>query len=84
MGVERAVIESMLLPIFLPFNLLKTGLNSALVLFLYKPVVTALRKAGLVEGSVQKRGASKLGNYIFAGILLITCVMLVLVIQGKL
>jgi riboflavin transporter FmnP len=84
MGVERAVIESMLLPIFLPFNLLKTGLNSALVLFLYKPVVTALRKAGLVEGSVQKRGASKLGIYIFAGILLITCVMLVLVIQGKL
>jgi riboflavin transporter FmnP len=84
MGVERAVIESMLLPIFLPFNLLKTGLNSALVLFLYKPVVTALRKAGLVEGSVQKRSASKLGIYIFAGILLITCVMLVLVIQGKL
>ena len=84
MGVERAMVEGMLVPIFLPFNLLKAGFNSALVLFLYKPVVTALRKAGLVEGSAQKCGSSKLGIYIFAGILLITCILLVLVIQGKL
>ena len=82
MGVERAVIESMLLPIFLPFNLLKTGLNSALVLFLYKPVVTALRKAGLVEAPTKNKGTSKLGIYLFAAVLLITCVLLILVIKG--
>ena len=82
MGVERAVIESMLLPIFLPFNLLKTGLNSALVLFLYKPVVTALRKAGLVEAPTKNKGTSKLGIYLFAAVLLITCTPLILVIKG--
>ena len=82
MGVERAVIESMLLPIFLPFNLLKTGLNSALVLFLYKPVVTALRKAGLVEAPTKNKGTSKLGIYLFAAVLLITCIFLILVIKG--
>ena len=82
MGVERAVIESMLLPIFLPFNLLKTGLNSALVLFLYKPVVTALRKAGLVEAPTKNKGTSKLGIYLFAAVLLITCILLILVIKG--
>jgi riboflavin transporter FmnP len=82
MGVERAVIESMLLPIFLPFNLLKTGLNSALVLFLYKPVVTALRKAGLVEAPAKNKGASRLGIYLFAAVLLITCTLLILVIKG--
>ena len=82
MGVERAVIESMLLPIFLPFNLLKTGLNSALVLFLYKPVVTALRKAGLVEAPPKNKGTSKLGIYLFAAVLLITCILLILVIKG--
>ena len=81
-GVERAVIESMLLPIFLPFNLLKTGLNSALVLFLYKPVVTALRKAGLVEAPTKNKGTSKLGIYLFAAVLLITCILLILVIKG--
>ena len=82
MGVERVVIEGMLLPIFLPFNLLKTGLNSALVLFLYKPVVTALRKAGLVEAPTKSKGTSRLGIYLFAAVLLITCVLLILVIKG--
>ena len=82
MGVERGVVEGMLVPVFLPFNLLKAGLNSALVLFLYKPIVTALRRAGLVEGNSQKRGASKLGLYIFAALLLITCVLLILAIKG--
>ena len=82
MGVERAVIEAMLAPIFLPFNLLKTGLNSALVLFLYKPVVSALRKTGFVESKPQKSSSSKFGIYIFAGVLLLTCVLLILAIKG--
>ena len=82
MGVERAVIEAMLVPVFLPFNLLKTGLNSALVLFLYKPVVTALRRTGLVEAKAQKSGASKVGIYLFAAVLMITCILLILVIKG--
>ena len=82
MGVERPVIESMLLPIFLPFNLLKAGLNSALVLFLYKPIVSALRKTGFVEAKAQKTGSSKIGIYLFAAALLITCVLLILAIRG--
>lgn len=82
MGTERATIESMLLPVFLPFNLLKAGLNSALTLSLYKPLVTALRKVGLVESHTS--GSSKAGLYIFAAALLITCILLLLVFQGKL
>lgn len=82
MGTDRATIVSMLIPIFLPFNLLKAGLNSALTLSLYKPLVGALRKVGLVETHGEK--SSKAGLYIFAGILLITCILLLLVFQGKL
>lgn len=44
MGVDRAMVESMLLPVFLPFNLIKGGLNAAGVLLLYKPVLRALDK----------------------------------------
>ena len=44
MGVDRAVVESMLLPVFLPFNLIKGGLNAAGVLLVYKPVLRALDK----------------------------------------
>ena len=83
MGVERSSVESLLLPAFLPFNLLKAGLNSALTLCLYKPLVTALRKTGLVDAG-GRSNSSKVGIYLFAAGLLITCILLLLVMQGKL
>ena len=84
MGADRATVEGLLLPAFLPFNLLKAGLNSALTLRLYKPLVTALRKIGLVEAHPDSGKGSKAGVYIFAAALLITCILLMLVFQGKL
>lgn len=47
MGIPRQAVVEMLLPTFLPFNLLKAGLNAALTILLYKSVVTVLRKAHL-------------------------------------
>lgn len=82
-GTSRADVAGMLVPIFLPFNLLKAGFNAALTLLLYKPLVTALRRTGLVERKSTAGGKSKLGLYVFAGILLITCILLLLVLQGK-
>ena len=49
MHVERSVVAGMLLSVFLPFNLVKGGINATLTMLLYKPVVTALRRAGLVQ-----------------------------------
>lgn len=48
MGVPREQVVGMLLPLLLPFNLIKAALNAALVLLLYKGSATALRKSGLV------------------------------------
>ena len=48
---SRADIAGMLPTVFLPFNLVKGGLNMAVILLLYKPVVTALRRAHLVPQS---------------------------------
>ena len=84
MNVPREEVQVMLIPMFLPFNLLKAGLNSALVLVLYKPLVSALRKTKLVPAVPQTSRSAKPGIYLFAGILLITCVLLMLVLQGKL
>ena len=84
MGVERSAVEDMLIPMFLPFNLLKAGLNTAFVLFLYKPLVTALRKTGLIESREQTGSGSKMGLSLVGILLLITCVLLLLVFQGKL
>ena len=81
-GTTRSDIAAMLMPVFLPFNALKAGFNSALTLLLYKPLVTTLRRIGLAESKPSTMRSSKLGLYLFAGILLITCVLLLLVYQG--
>ena len=57
MNVPRDVVVAMLPTAFLPFNLVKALMNGALTMLLYKPVVTALRKARLVpehESSCQR------------------------------
>ncbi|MBQ3135682.1 MAG: ECF transporter S component [Oscillospiraceae bacterium] len=80
-GTPRAVIASMLLPVFLPFNLVKGGLNMAATLLLYKPVVTALRRAGLVPPSQTDRSRKFSGGFIlFSVALLVTFVLLALVL----
>lgn len=84
MNVPREEVQLLLIPMFLPFNLLKGGLNSALVLVLYKPLVSALRKTGFIPDSPQKARGIKPGVYLFAGILLVTCILLMLALQGKL
>lgn len=82
LGVSREAVEALLVPAFLPFNLLKAGLNSAFVLILYKPLVSALRRTGLVQA--RTGGSVKMGIYLLGFALLATCVLLLLVFQGKL
>lgn len=63
-GDPRDAIVAMLPTVFLPFNVVKGGLNMALILVLYKPVVTALRKARLVPESqtiLQNKGKVNAG-----------------------
>ena len=86
MGIERAEIAAMLTTLFLPFNLVKGGLNAALTLLLYKPVVTALRKAQLAPESQAPAGAGgrfSPGFLLFSLALLVTFVFLMLVLAGK-
>lgn len=49
MGYPREAVEALLLTAFLPFNLLKGGLNAGITFLIYKPVVTTLRRLNLVE-----------------------------------
>jgi len=69
--VPREVVVEMLPTVFLPFNLVKGGLNMGAILLVYKPVVTAMRKAGLIPPST---GAS--GKKFNAGFLLFTLALL--------
>lgn len=83
MGAPRETVKAMLLPVFLPFNALKAGLNTALILGLYKPLTTALRKTKLLPASKSAPSGAKPGIYLFAAFLLATCILFLLVLQGK-
>jgi len=56
--VTRADVVPMLTSIFLPFNLVKNGLNAAMAVMLYKPISVALTNARLYQpattGSTRK------------------------------
>ena len=75
MGVPREAVLDMMLPLLLPFNALKAGLNGAIVLLLYKPIVTALRKTGLIAERQSNDSSNKKRNT-----LVIVLVSLVLVV----
>lgn len=82
MGYPREAVVKLLLPAFLPFNLLKAGLNAGITFFLYKPVVTALRRSGLVEGSNAARSKSSIGLYFLFALIIVTCILVVLSMNG--
>ena len=79
MGYPREAVAELLLPAFLPFNLIKGGLNAAFTMLLYKPIVTALRRSHLVEGETGSGKAKMNIGIILVSLLVIaTCVLFVL------
>ncbi|MGN1084048.1 MAG: ECF transporter S component [Lachnospiraceae bacterium] len=86
MGYPREAVAAMLLPGFLPFNLIKGTLNACITMLLYKPVVMTLRKTGLITASkteeTGKESKIKAGVVILSLLVLVTCIMIILVIQG--
>ena len=81
MNVPRSVVTGMLLSTFLPFNFIKGGINLALTLVLYKPIVTTLRKAHLLpsgEEETKKKG-TQFSILLLAAFLLVTFVLLFLI-----
>ena len=57
-NTTREMVAGMLVPLFLPFNALKSGLNAALTMLLYKSVSSTLRAAKLLPPAA-KSGNSK-------------------------
>ena len=85
MDMTREVVAGMLIPIFLPFNLLKGGLNMAFTLLLYKPLITALRRSGLLPeaaGGGEHGGRTSTGIVLFSLALIATIVLIILVAKG--
>ena len=84
MGYPREAIVELLIPAFIPFNLIKGGLNTAITMLLYKPVVTVLRRSNLIE-TKQDSGKMEIniGILLLALLMLITCILLILSFNDK-
>ena len=80
MHVGRDAVLALLLPLLLPFNLLKSTCNAALVLLLYKPLSGAMKRFGVLPG---KPGAYRLDRrtvIVIAAALLLLAASVLLVI----
>lgn len=80
MNLPRADIIPLLTSAILPFNLVKSGVNSALALVLYKPLVTALRKANFIEESQSRHSAFH--PLLVSIFILISALLFILVLNG--
>lgn len=76
----RAEVATMLLPIFLPFNLLKSGLNAAFTMLLYKPIVTVLRKSDLAPEPETDGEKPRFNVWVILAALFVlgTCILIIL------
>ena len=82
MHYPRKAVVDLILPLFLPFNLLKGGINAAATVIIYKPVVSVLRRAKLIPPSKAEGNTrhSAIPYVIGAAVLLVICIVLFLVL----
>lgn len=78
--MPRSAVVAMLPAIGL-FNIIKSGLNMAITLFLYKPVITILRSTNLVEKNNDESHLSH-DIMVLAAFILVTAIVLIFVFQG--
>ena len=82
MELPRQAVVEMLLPVFLPFNLFKTALNSALTLLIYKSIVKALRASRLLPPTESNGDKPRRAVWVVALSSLLTLVIVLLVWRG--
>ena len=51
MGVDTQVVVDMLVPVIIPFNLLKAGINAVITMFLYKHIGKLFKRSGAIHQS---------------------------------
>jgi riboflavin transporter FmnP len=79
----REAVIGMMLPAIVPFNLIKTSLNSVIAILLYKRVSAALRAAGLYSEPAEKsRSSAHTPIMIVAAIIAIALIVLLFAIRA--
>ena len=84
LGVPRNVIVDMIVPVFLPFNLIKGGINAFFTIIIAAPIMQMLKKSKLIsdESNYDSKKSNLILTIIFGAFGLITCMYFVLVLNG--
>ena len=83
-GASVGFIIEMIPTLLLPFNFIKSVLNAALVLVIYKPISTALKKARAIDGGAESYRFDKTAVIltVAGGLVAVACVVAFLVFMG--
>lgn len=83
MGMPRDAIKDLLVPAFLPFNLIKGALNASFTFLIYKPLSKALKKAKLLPREEKPTSSSKvyLPVILLALVTIAVCVVVLLILN---
>ena len=88
MGTTVDDVVALIPTLLLPFNLTKALLNAALVLVLYKPIATALRRTRMVESgasseSYRLRGRTLVMLLLGIALLAVSVLLFIFVLKGQ-
>lgn len=80
-GMPREAVASLLIPAIMPFNIIKSILNSALVMLIYKPVAKILRRSSMAPTREESMRRTNISVIITAILLIMVCVCAVAIIN---
>ena len=83
-GANVGYIIELIPTLLLPFNLIKSLMNAALVLVLYKPISSALKKSRMIEGGAEKYKFDKTSVLltVIGGLIVIGCAAVFIIFMG--
>lgn len=83
LGTPREAVVDMLVPIILPFNLIKSALNSCIILLIYKPIINSLRNNKLIDLNKQSKdnNSTNIPIMIISAFIIVTCIFIILVLN---
>lgn len=58
--IPRSEVVKMLLPVIVPFNLIKSSINSGIIILLYKPILNTFKNVNLISQSAKDEKSSVL------------------------
>ena len=79
-NTTRQQVAEMLIPLFLPYNLLKTALNGTITMLLYKSVASALRAAKLLPPAETPTNGKKVLPVTILSLLVLAALILALLV----